>query len=92
MDQAGIYRLTRQGILLLVKRLGQKEGIKNVHPHRFRHTFAVQFLHNGGNVFELQQLLGHTNLDMVKRYVKIAQMDLEVVARKASPADNWKLR
>lgn len=92
VDNDRIRRLTTQGVLLLVKRLGLKAEIQNVHPHRFRHTFAIQFLRNGGNVFELQQLLGHTDLNMVKNYVKLAQLDLEMIARKASPADNWGIR
>jgi site-specific recombinase XerD len=88
----GIHRLSRQGVLLLLKRLGKKAGIPNVYPHRFRHTFSVQFLRNGGNVFELQQLLGHSDLAMVKRYVRVASLDLEMIVKKASPADNWRLR
>lgn len=35
-------------------RLGIKAGVQDCHPHRFRHTFAVNFLRNGGNAFELQ--------------------------------------
>ena len=88
----GLHRLTGQGVLLLVKRLGKRANVSNVHPHRFRHTFAIQFLRNGGNVFELQNLLGHSDLEMVKRYVRLAQVDIELIARKASPCDNWRIR
>lgn len=91
-DKDDIHRITRYGVRMLVQRLGKRGGVNGVHPHKFRHTFAVEFLRNGGNVFELQQLLGHTDLEMVKRYVMLAQIDLEVVARKASPADHWRLR
>jgi len=84
--------LTRKGVLLLVKRLGEKASVHNVHPHRFRHTYAIQFLRNGGNLFELQQILGHEDLAMVKNYVRLAQLDLENAARRSSPADNWRLR
>jgi integrase/recombinase XerD len=91
-DHYGIYPMKRQGVLQLLKRLGNKAGVLDVHPHKFRHTFAIEFLRNGGNVFELQQLLGHSNLDMVKRYVQLAQIDLETSAHRASPADRWKLR
>jgi len=90
-DLYGIHPLTRQNVLQFIKRLGNHAGVINVHPHKFRHTFAIEFLRNGGNVFELQQLLGHSELDMVKRYVQIAQIDLETSARRASPADNWRL-
>lgn len=56
-------------------------------PHTMRHTFAVTFLRNGGNVFSLQQLLGHTELKMTQRYVALAQADVEKQHRMFSPAD-----
>jgi len=76
----------------LLNRMGERAGLaKSVYPHRFRQTFSVNFLRNGGNVFELQQLLGHTSLEMVKRYARIAQSDVEAAHRRASPVDNWRL-
>jgi len=92
VDQWGLRRLSGNSIRLLINRLGIKVGIENVHPHRFRHTFAIQFLRNSGDVFTLQQLLGHSSLDMVRKYLQIAQLDLENAQRKASPVDNWRLR
>ena len=75
----------------VVTGLGKKAGVSNVHPHRFRHTAAVQFLRNGGNIFALQKMLGHTTLDMVRYYVELSQEDVKNVHKTASPADNWKL-
>lgn len=92
MDRNQLHRITSQGILLLLKRLGRKARVNNVHPHKFRHTFAVEFLRNGGNVFKLQQLLGHTDLEMSRKYVELAQIDLESTARRTSPADRMRLK
>jgi integrase/recombinase XerD len=83
--------LTSSGLLQLIRRLGQRAGISDAHPHRFRHTFAINFLRNGGNSLELQRLLGHSTLEMVKRYVDLAQVDLENAHRRASPVTNWRL-
>lgn len=84
--------LNREALLQLVNRLGERAGVSDCHPHRFRHTFAVTFLRNGGNAYELQALLGHTTLEMVKQYLSLAQTDVEAAHRRASPVENWRLR
>lgn len=83
--------LDRQQLRHLLDRLGKRAGVPNVHPHKFRHTFAINFLRNRGDIYSLQRLLGHTTLDMVKRYLSIAQADVEAAHQVASPVSNWKL-
>ena len=80
---------TRDNLGNLPERIGDRAGVSGVYPHRFRHTFAINYLRNGGNVFALQAMLGHTTLDMVKRYLQIAQIDLDREQQRASPVDNW---
>ena len=83
--------LTRDRLGKLVRRIAERAGVDNAHPHRFRHTFAIMFLRNGGNVFELQRLLGHETLTTVQIYARLAESDLQKAGRKNSPADNWRL-
>jgi len=81
--------LNSQVLWKLVNKIGHKAGVAKARPHRFRHTFAVQFLRNGGDIFTLQMLLGHSSLEMVKHYAKLAAIDAEQAHRRASPADHW---
>ena len=83
--------LEHDAIHHLLVGLGEKAGVKNCHPHRLRHTFAIEFLRNGGDVFTLQMLLGHSSLEMVQTYAKLAKIDAKNIHRKASPADKWRL-
>ena len=83
--------LTRGALLKLLIRLGERAGVSDVHPHRFRHTFAIQYLRNGGNTLALQASLGHTTLEMVRVYASIAQADLDRGHEVASPVANWRL-
>jgi len=83
--------MNRNSISHILSEIGERAGVQNVHPHRFRHTFAIEFLRNGGDVFSLQKILGHTTLEMVNTYLQIAQSDITAAHRKASPADNLHL-
>lgn len=92
------FFLTDQGWPLPAERIrkvmihfGRKAKVENVHPHRFRHTFALHFLRNGGDPLTLRMLMGHTTLVMVNRYVHLAAVDLKAVHTKASPADHLRL-
>ena len=77
-----------------IKRYGERAGIVGVRcsPHTFRHTFAITYLRNGGDVFSLQQILGHSSLDTVRVYVNLAQADVQAAHQRYSPADNMDLK
>ena len=84
-------RIDRKNLRKMLVRIGNNAGVKNVHPHRFRHTMAVMFLRNGGRIEQLRLLLGHGDLRTVLHYARLAEVDLENAMASASPADNWKL-
>lgn len=84
-------KMDKDSIRLVLHEIGDRAGVVNVHPHRFRHTFAIQYLRNGGDIFTLKKILGHSTLKMVEKYLSIVDIDITNAHRKASPADNWKL-
>ena len=73
---------------LKVDKVGGDHLACRIHPHLLRHTFATSFLENGGNIYLLQQILGHTTLDMVKKYVHLTQAKSMDNFRMYSPLDN----
>lgn len=83
------YPLSRNAVDHLLKRLGKKVGIRDCGAHRFRHTFAIQYLRNGGDIYTLKRLIGHSSLKMVQRYLQLSEIDSQAAHRKASPVDNW---
>jgi integrase/recombinase XerD len=80
--------ISARGLQHMLLRLKGRVGVTGrLSPHSLRHTFARSYLVNGGDVFSLQRILGHTTLDMVKRYVALADVDLVIRHSIASPAD-----
>ncbi|MGB5925229.1 MAG: tyrosine-type recombinase/integrase [Dehalococcoidia bacterium] len=81
--------LHNSGVQSLVKRLKERAGVTGEGSvHRFRHSFALSFLRTDRNVFNLQYLLGHSDLEMVRRYTSALGMEDALRAHEtASPAD-----
>ncbi len=83
-------RLTPRAVQQLVRRLARAAGLaQRCSPHVLRHSFARAFLANGGDVFSLQRILGHSpaSLQVTRRYVRLLDDDLRAVHRRVSPAD-----
>jgi site-specific recombinase XerD len=73
----------------VMRRLEKYSGVSDIHCHRFRHTFAITYLRNGGDIYTLQKILGHSSLDTVKIYLDIVRSDVTDAHRHASPIINW---
>lgn len=71
-----------RGVKALCKRVGFDPPARTLHA--FRHTFAVNYLRRGGSVFHLQKVLGHSSLEMTRRYANLVTADLQEVHERVS--------
>jgi integrase/recombinase XerD len=79
-------KLMRRNMLRDAKRICRKLGI--VPPvrtlHALRHSFAIHYLRKGGSVFHLQKVLGHSSLEMTRRYANLMTEDLQKIHQQVS--------
>ena len=78
--------LCRRNVLREVKAFCQKVGFDPPGRtlHATRHTFAVCYLRRGGNVFALQRVMGHSDLETTRKYVNMTTADLQAVHERVS--------
>ncbi len=69
----GTERMTPGGVRALLKRLEQKSGVENVHPHRFRRTLATNLINHGMGIQEVAVILGHDRLETTMKYLYITE-------------------
>ncbi len=86
--------ITTDRLRTIIEKYARKARIEGVRcsPHTFRHTCAISYLRNGGDVFSLQRILGHSSLEIVRIYVNLAEADIKACHRRFSPADNMDIR
>jgi len=79
--------ITVNTVKLVFSRLSESSGIERLHAHLCRHTFAINYLLNGGDIFSLREILGHTTLDMVNHYLHFTSAQITSQHQKYSPMD-----
>lgn len=72
------------GIRHILNEIGKRAGVDNVHPHRFRRTFATNLSKRGMEIQEIQKLLGHSSIDTTLVYVSTDDMKVLNSYRRAS--------
>jgi integrase/recombinase XerD len=75
-------RVMLRDVKRLCKRLGFAPPARTLHA--IRHTFAVNYIRRGGSVFHLQKCLGHSTLEMTRRYANLMTEDLQAVHERVS--------
>ena len=75
-------RVMLRAVKNLCTRLGFNPPARTLHA--FRHTFAVNYIRRGGSVFHLQKVLGHSTLEMTRRYANLVTADLQAVHERVS--------
>ncbi len=85
------FPFTRRGVDMLFQRIRKRAALPNdkrISPHIFRHTFAVRYLMLGGDIYTLQELLGHEDIATIKNYMHLNDTLVQEQKRKFSPGDN----
>lgn len=86
--------LTKRQVQNRISFYGKNAKLEGVRcsPHTFRHTFAKLSVKGGAGIFELQQILGHTSMEMVKTYVNLFSEDVKEKHKSFSPLKGIKTR
>jgi len=80
--------LTANGLFKLCKRLGERARVAHCHPHTFRRTCALWSLRAGMSVYHLQAIMGHSDLETLRRYLALVESDAEEAHRRFGAVDN----
>ena len=86
MSDSGTF-LSEQGMQAIRYKIERKSGIKLGGFHALRRGFAKEFLKNGGDLFTLQNLLGHSEVETTRGYVQLEPDEIEEIYTRNSPLD-----
>jgi len=88
-------KMSAAGLRKRLHDLGDRSGVSKeieVAPHSFRHTAATTMLRNGMDLYSLSRILGHSTLDMTRKYLALSPKDLSVRHDKYSPVQQFRTR
>lgn len=69
----------------------RRRGVEKTGVHRWRHTFAKNWILNGGDIFRLQKILGHSDMTIVRNYVNMFTNDVQMDFDEFNPLEKIKV-
>jgi integrase/recombinase XerD len=76
----------------MIERRAKDAGVDPPGLHDFRRCFALEMHRNGCDNITLSRLMGHSSLEVLKRYLDQTDSDFQKVHVKTSPADRWRMK
>jgi site-specific recombinase XerD len=77
-NEAPIFPITQQWVRAIINKYGALLD-RNIHPHTFRQSFAINSVRHGVDIRRLQQVLDHSNINTTAVYLKFNDQDLQDV-------------
>lgn len=75
-------RLQISGVEIRIRKHGRSLGYENIHPHKFRRTMATRAIDKGMPIEQVQQLLGHQQIDTTMKYAMVNQNNVKISHKK----------
>lgn len=83
------HRLTPRAAELILKDIGDRAGVENVHPHRFRRTCAIHLMDRGMPVEQIREVLGHAKLETTMIYCNVNSSKVKASFKEAFNRDTY---
>lgn len=81
-DMNKLSRISKGAVEIMLRNLGKKAGISNVHPHRLRRTAATTALKRGMPIEQVQKMLGHESIETTTIYAQSTNDEVKLAHEK----------
>lgn len=83
-------RLSQSGLVQVFDRIRERTGIAHCSAHTFRRTFAITCLRNGMNIHVLAKIMGHADIQMLRKYLDLTEEDTKRSHDEYGPVDRMR--